>query len=686
MTPPTKMINREISWLHFNERVLQEAMDKKNPLIERLRFLGIFSNNRDEFFRVRVATLRRMIHVAKTKDQKLDFNPRILLAEVIALVEEQEKKYNATFLEIKNTLRENHIFFVDETEIDEEQGHFVRQHFNEFVRPFLFPIMLKNLKSPDLLRDKFIYLAVVLHDSKARLEDDYSLIMVPTHHVSRFLLLPGKDGDKFIMLLDDVIRFGLKDIFKPFGYDTFEAFTIKFTRDAELDIDNDISKSFYELMSESVKKRKRGMPVRFVYDKEINPILLKRLIKKLKISESDSLRGGGRYHNFRDFIAFPNIGDNRMVYPKRKPLAHPLLRDNSSILKVIRHQDVMLHYPYQSFQYLVDLLREASIDPKVRAIKMTFYRAARDSNVINSLINAARNGKHVTVFLEIQARFDEKANIYWAGRLKEEGVKIIKNLPGYKVHAKLMLIRRKEGNENIYYTNISTGNFNESTAKVYADDSLFTANQAFAREVNMLFHLLESPYTPPRFKHLLVSPYYMRNNLIKLINQEIKNKKEGKEAWLFIKLNNLVDKKIIKKLSRASNAGVKIRIICRGICVLVPGIPGFSENIEIQGVIDKYLEHSRVFVFANGGSPLYYISSADWMNRNFDYRFEVACPIYDENIRKELMFMLETQWADNVKARCINSEPVNLYKHAKEGEEPIRSQFYLYDYFKKLLE
>jgi len=686
MNPQSKMINREISWLHFNERVLQEAMDKKNPLIERLRFLGIFSNNRDEFFRVRVATLKRMIQVSKTKDQKLDFNPRTVLAEVLEVVEEQEKKYNATFIEIKDTLRDNHIFFVDETEIDEQQGYFVSQFFNEFVQPFLFPIMLKNLKSPDLLRDRFIYLAVVMHDSKARLEDDYSLIMVPTDQLSRFLLLPEKGGNKYVMMLDDVIRFGLGDIFRPFGYDTFEAFTIKFTRDAELDIDNDISKSFYELMSESIKKRSRGMPVRFVYDRNICPVLLKRLIKKLKISEEDSLRGGGRYHNFRDFISFPNIGDQEMVYPRMRPMAHPLLNNNSSILSVIRQRDIMLHYPYQSFQYLVDLLREASIDPKVKAIKMTFYRAARDSNVINSLINAARNGKHVTVFLEIQARFDEKANIYWAGRLKEEGVKIIKTLPGYKVHAKLMLIRRKEGGENIYYANLSTGNFNESTAKVYADDSLFTTNPSIAREVNMLFHLLESPYTPPKFKHLLVSPYYMRNQIIKLINQEIKNAREGKEAWAFLKMNNLVDKKIVKKLSLASNEGVHIKIICRGICVLVPGIPGFSENIEIRGVIDKYLEHSRVFVFANGGSPLYYISSADWMNRNFDYRFEVGCPVYDKRIRKELMDMMEIQWADNVKARLINSSPVNQYKKAAHGEKPIRSQFELYHYFNKLLE
>jgi len=685
MSQPLKMINREISWLHFNERVLQEAMDATNPLIERLRFLGIFSNNRDEFFRVRVATLKRMIQVSKTKDQKLDFNPRTVLAEVLDVVEKQEKKYNATFLEIKESLKENHIYFVDETEINEEQGAFVCRYFNEHVQPFLFPIMLKNLKSPDLLRDKFIYLAVVMHDSNGRLEDDYSLIMVPTDQLSRFLLLPEQGDNKYVMMLDDVIRYGLGDIFKPFGFDTFEAYTIKFTRDAELDIDNDISKSFYELMSESLKKRSHGLPVRFVYDKNISPLLLKRLIKKLKISEEDSLRGGGRYHNFRDFISFPNLGRNDLVYDRPRPLPHPLLKESSSILQVIRQRDLMLHYPYQSFQYVVDLLREASIDPKVKAIKMTFYRAARDSNVINSLINAARNGKHVTVFLEIQARFDEKANIYWAERLKEEGVKIIKTLPGYKVHAKLMLIRRKEGGENIYYTNISTGNFNESTAKIYADDSLFTANQAIAREVNMVFHLLESPYTPPKFKHLIVSPYYMREQIIKLINQEIKNAQAGKEAWALLKMNNLVDKKIVRKLSQASNAGVKIKIICRGICVLVPGIKGFSENIEIKGVIDQYLEHSRVFVFANNGDTKYYISSADWMNRNFDYRFEVACPIRDQHVQRELMDMLQMQWADNTKARLINSTPINQYRLPKPGEKSVRSQVDTYQYFKNLL-
>ncbi len=684
MSKKVPLINREISWQYFNGRVLQEAADKNNPLIERLRFLGIFSNNRDEFFRVRVATLKRMIAIEKTKERVPDYSPSKILKDILKLVEIQEKKFNETFLDIKRNLEIKHIFFLNETEINQEQSIFVKQYFHDKVRPLLFPIRLSDLQSSDALRDKYIYLAVVLIDSKGKLEDDYALIMVPTNHVSRFLQLPSKDNNKYIMMRDDVIRCGLEQIFLPLGFDTFNAFTIKFTRDAELDIDHDISKSFYELMSESVKKRKKGMPVRFVFDNKIPPELLNRLLKKLKISDTDSLRGGSRYHNFRDFIGFPNLGDDSLIYPPMPALKYFKLPDNSSIINEIAKQDIMLHYPYQSFQYLVDLLREASIDPKVRAIKMTFYRAARNSNVINSLINAARNGKSVTVFLEIQARFDEKANIYWAGRLKEEGVKIIKNLPGYKVHAKLMLIRRKESGQNIYYANISTGNFNEQTAKVYADDSLFTANQDISREVNMLFHLFESPYTPPKFKHLLVAPYFLRNKIIKLINKEIKNASAGKEAWAIIKLNNLVDENTVKKLYQASKAGVRIQLLVRGICVLIPGIKNISENITVTGVVDRFLEHSRIMVFANDGKPRYYISSADWMIRNFDHRFEVACPIYDKNIQNEIMYMLQIQINDNVKNRYINGQIVNEYKLPEKGEKIIRSQFVLYDHFKNL--
>ena len=683
MKPKSKYINREISWLRFNERVLQEAMDRTVPIIERLRFLGIFSNNRDEFFRVRVATVKKMILTKVAPGERPGFNPSKLLMEILEVVEEQEKKFNDTFKALVEELKEEHIYFVNETQLTPKQAEYVQHYFQEKVRPLLFPIILKNLRTPDTLRDNAIYLVLILHDSKGKQDDEYALIRIPSDHISRFLQLPCQNdsNQKCIMMLDDVIRYSMGDIFKPFGYDTYSAYTIKLTRDAGLEIDNDIKKSFLELMAEGLKKRKKGVPVRFVYDKEIPSVLLKKLLKKLKISEGDHLRGGGRYHNFKDFMSFPNPGSPNLVYKKLPPVTHPKLSRDASILKAIRRGDMLLHYPYHSFQYIVDLLREASIDPKVHAIKMTFYRAARHSNVINALINAARNGKSVTVYLEIQARFDEANNIYWTERLREEGVKIIKAMPGYKVHAKLILIRRKEHGENRFYTNISTGNFNEQTAFFYTDDSLLTYNQEIGTEVNELFHLMEMPYNPPKFKHLLVSPFYFRDHIIKMLNQEIKNAKSGKDAWLIIKMNNLVDTKVVNKLYQASKAGVKINLIIRSICVLVPGIEGLSENINVISIVDKYLEHTRIFVFANGGKPLYFLSSADWMIRNFDHRFEVAAPVYDKKLQKEMWDILQLQLADNVKARLVNSVPVNQYRK-QEGNEIIRSQFATYDYLK----
>ncbi len=677
-------INREVSWLHFNERVLQEAMDESNPIIERLKFLGIFSNNRDEFFRVRVATIKRLALLEKSKSEKFKYNPVKLLKEIGKIVEEQEKKFTNTYINIKKELERKNIVFLDEHTLNKEQGQFVQQFFRDEVQPFLFPIMLNNLKSPDFLRDNIIYLALELKDSTLQKKDDYAIIIVPAEQISRFVQLPDNHEKKYIILLDDIIRFAIGTIFNPFGYDIIKGYTVKFTRDAELDIDNDVSKSFIELISDSIKRRKKGLPVRFVYDKEMPEPLLKKLIKKLQISEIDNLRGGGKYHNFKDFMNFPKIGPKELHYPRTKPLNHKLLAQNESIFKAISKQDILLHYPYQSFQYIVDLLREAAIDPKVRAIKMTFYRAARNSNVINALINAARNGKNVTVFLEIQARFDEEANIYWIRKLTEEGVKIIKTLPGFKVHSKLMVIRRKENGENVYYANISTGNFNELTAKVYADDSLLTAHQGIAKEVNTLFHLFESPYNPPKFKHLLVAPYYIRNSFIRLLNNEIINAREGREAWVIIKLNNLTDQKIVRKLYTASKEGVKIQIICRGICILVPQIKGVSENIEVISIVDKFLEHSRLFVFSNGGNPEYYLASADWMVRNFDHRFEVAYPVYDQNLQKEIMDTLQIQLADNVKARYVNLKQNNQYKTRRSVEEPlVRAQISIYDYLKK---
>ena len=676
-----QLINREISWLHFNERVLQEAMDDSNPVIERLKFLGIFSNNRDEYFRVRVATIKRMVQVEKKRENKPKMPAEKVLAEINKTVEEQEKKFNLTFIQILKELKKQNIVFLTETQLKKKQGEYVQQFFNSEVVPNLFPIMLKNLENSDALSDNAIYLAVHLQDSTNQKDDDYALIMVPSRTISRFLLIPSSSNKNYVMMLDDVMRYCMSEIFAPFGFDTFSSYTIKFTRDAELDIDNDLSKSFIEQMNDSLKKRKRGAPVRFVYDKNIPEVFLKRLLRKLNITIADNLRDGGKYHNFKDFMSFPKIGSPDLIYPSFKSLSHPRLRQNMSILKAIRKRDILLHFPYQSFQYIIDLLREASIDPKVRAIKMTFYRAARDSNVINALINAARNGKNVTVFLEIQARFDEKANIHWTRKLREEGVKIIKTLPGFKVHSKLLLIRRKEEGQNVYYANISTGNFNESTAKVYADDSLLTANQGITREVNMLFHTIESPYNPPKFKHLIVAPYQFRNDFIKLLNTEIRNVKAGKEAWVIIKLNNLVDKKIVNKIYQASRAGVKIDIICRGICVLVPNVEGLSENINVISIVDKFLEHSRILVFSNGGKPKYYITSADWMVRNFDHRFETACPIYDEELQNEIMDILQIQLRDNVKARQVNESPINKYVTSKKNM-PVRSQIETYSYLK----
>ncbi|MBC34506.1 MAG: polyphosphate kinase 1 [Bacteroidetes bacterium] len=670
--------NREISWLHFNERVLQEAVDESTPLIERARFLGIFSNNRDEFFRVRVATLRRLVKY-EAKHEIEDTNTEALLEEITEIVNAQEKRFTDAYKKLLVDLEKNNIYFLNEKNISKEQGEYLRTYFNEEVRSFLFPIMLKRFKKLDSLKDDQFYLAIDLQKDDV---SDYALVQVPIGEVPRFIELPSEGDKHFLMMLDDVIRYCLDDVFSIFGYTKFEAYTIKFTRDAELDIDNDVSKSFLEIMSESIKQRTKGEPVRFVYDEETPEELLQTLIKKFSITKRDQTRAGGRYHNMKDFMSFPKVGKKKLSYPPMPPLPHPELKTSRSILDVIREKDVMLHFPYQSFQYIVDLLREASIDPQVRSIKMTFYRAARESKVMNALINAARNGKYVTVFMELQARFDEKANIYWTEKLQAEGVRIIQTIPNYKVHSKLILIRRKEDGGNVYYANISTGNFNESTAKVYADDSLLTSNQDIAKEVNEVFHLFESKFTIPTFDHLIVAPFRIRDFFLEKLDQEIKNAEEGKDAWAVLKMNSLVDKKIVRKLYKASIAGVKITLIVRGICVLKSGEPIISENINAFSIVDKYLEHSRVYVFGNDGNPEYYISSADWMQRNFDHRVEVLCPIRDKAIQKELWDMLEIQMKDNVKARHLNLNDLSTYKKTNEAVKS-RSQFEIYEYFKQ---
>ncbi|MBW6459526.1 MAG: polyphosphate kinase 1 [Bacteroidales bacterium] len=671
--------NREISWLHFNERVLQEAMDKDTPLMERVKFLGIYSNNRDEFFRVRIATLKRMIRLQQVEPVP-DLKYKNILDQVLDIITAQEKLFTRAYSKIRKELERNHIYIIDETQLSETQGKFVRHFYREKVSPNLFPLMLNNVKSSASLKDASIYLAVRLRKTKEPEVLEHALIRVPTAVTGRFLKLPPEDNKTFIILIDDVIRHCLEGIFAAFGYDRFESYTIKFTRDSELEIDNDVSKSFLELISVSVKKRKIAEAVRFVYDNTMPEDILKMLTKKLNIFKKDTIRGGGRYHNFKDFMEFPRVGSDKLYYPAAPTLPHPLLENHHSLFDAIRKKDIMLNFPYHSFQHIIDLLREASIDPMVRSIKMNFYRAARDSAAMNSLINAARNGKYVTVFMEIQARFDEEANIYWTRRLQEEGVKVIQTIPGFKVHAKLILIRRRENGENKLYANISTGNYNEATAKVFSDFSLLTCHPGICEEAYNTFELLESKFILPTFKTMILSPFRTREFFMEKFDLEMQNARLGKEAWAILKLNSIVDRKATSKLYEASQAGVHIDLICRGICVVKPGVPGMSENINALSIVDKYLEHSRVYIFCNGGDPEYYISSADWMPRNFDHRIEIVCPVFDEDIRQQLWDIIQIQLRDNVKSRYLDPDKLNRYRKTSDPKRH-RAQFEIYDYY-----
>ncbi len=677
-----KYFDRELSWLSFNARVLQESSDTSNPLIERLKFLGIYSNNMDEFYRVRVATIRRLADLEDMNPDEIEKSYRETLTQVKHEVKRQQKIFNEIYEQLLKELEMQHIFFINETQLDEEQGQFVRQYFRDKVRPYLFPIMMKYFKNSEFLTDYSIYLAVMLGRTDAPEKEGLAIVEIPTHSVSRFLVLPQKGDTKYIMMLDDVIRYCLDEIFSRFKFTHYNAYTFKFTRDAELDIDNDVSKSFLELMSESLVQRKKGTTVRFVYHRDMPSEVLQAVLSKLKISSRDNVVEGGRYHNFKDLMSFPNLGGPELVNPKVIPVLHRDIPVGSSIIKAIRRKDIMLHYPYHSFQHIVDLLREASIDPKVRSIKMTIYRVSNPSNIINALINAARNGKMVTVFMELQARFDEETNIYWAGKLQEAGVKVLHGIKGLKVHCKIILIKRKELNEYRYYANIGTGNFHEKTGSLYCDEALLTANPLITTEVDKVFDLFEMAFRPPRFKTIVVSPFSTRNFFLKMINNEIMNARAGKEAWAIIKLNSLSDIRLINKLYQASQEGVKLDLIIRGICKLVPGVKGLSENIRVISILDKYLEHSRVQIFCNGGDEKYYISSADWMMRNLDTRIEVTTPIFDPDIQKELKDMLMIQLNDNTKARIIDCKMGNKYLRNKK--QPVRAQVDIYEYLKEL--
>ncbi len=681
-----KYINRDLSWLSFNERVLQEAEDNRVPLNERIRFLGIFSNNQDELFRVRVAVLRRMVKMEKSSLKLFDSNPAKILNQIQKKVLVLKNRFDNAYLKILEELKKHKIFILNEREVNSQQGEIIRHYFNEKVHQRLFPIMLDNVKKVPLLNDKTIYLAVRMIKKDKPNATRYSLIEVPDGEPSRFFVLPDDGEKQFIILLDDIIRYNLDSIYYIFNYDKIEAYTIKITRDAELDFHPDLSQSVLEIIQKSVKRRTKGETTRFIYDAEMPEDMLQFFAKKMKLQRNDAIIPGARYHNFKDFINFPDLNRVDLRYEKLPPVHHPLLNTNSSITSVLRQRDILLHFPYQSFHHIIDLLREVAINPNVTSISMTLYRVAKNSSVVMSLINAARNGKQVTVIMELQARFDEENNIFWANKLQEEGVTVLFGVNNLKVHAKLCLITHLHEGKNVHYSIIGTGNFNENTARVYTDFFLLTSKPEITKEVKKIFEFFNNRFEMSKYKNLMLAPINMRLKLKQLISREIKNAKEGKPASLFFKINNLVDKEIIKKLYEASVAGVEIRLIVRGICSLVPGVPGLSENIEAISILDRFLEHPRVFCFHNNGKEEIYIGSADLMERNIDFRIEVLSNILDKDVRKQLKEILEIQWRDNVKARTLTHGHLNEYILPEKGEESVQSQNAIYSYFKSLYE
>jgi len=681
-------INRELSWLQFNARVLQEANDKKIPLLERLRFLGIFSNNLDEFFKVRYATIRRIEEAGKTGRSFLGgFSAKELLAEITHTVIGQQSHSLKILSDIHRELRKENIFIINETEITRKQSAFILDYFVRTVSPAMMTIMIGELDEFPDLRDSAAYLAIRMVMSK---EDDtfeqkynYALIEIP-RTIDRFVVLPQEGEKQYVIILDDLIRHCLHNIFSIFNYESISAHMIKITRDAELDIDSDLSRSFIEKISKSVKKRSIGDPVRFVYDKNIDAGTLQFLLAKMGIDKTDSIIPGGRYHNRRDYMNFPRLGRPDLQYEPKEPLPIPGLSMQGRLFDRIKEKDYLLHAPYQTFMYVVKFLREAALDPKVKSIKITIYRLAEVSNIASSLINAKKNGKDVTVQIELQARFDEEANIKYAELLQSENVRLIFGVKGLKVHCKMILVERLENKKIARYGVISTGNFNESTARLYTDYTLFTADERICKEMNKVFDFFEVNYQVKQYRHLIVSPHYTRNAISHLIDTEIKNKKAGLPSGIKLKMNSLSDYKMIDKLYDASRAGVKIKLIVRGICSLIPGVKGMSENIQAISIVGKYLEHPRLFIFENAGNPKVYISSADFMGRNLDNRVEITCPIYDEDIKADLIENFEIGWRDNVKARVFSAKNDNAYR--KNNKPPVRSQFIMYDYYLNKLE
>lgn len=682
-----KVIVRDISWLSFNSRVLQEAADETVPLRERIKFLGIFSNNLDEFFRVRVATLKRMIVVGSKGNMHLEASPGMILEEIQERVLEQQKEFDRIWNEILRELKKQKIYLINEKQLNRAQQHYITDYFNEELRSNIVPLMIESIQAFPTLSDKSIYLACKMSKKDKSIPQRFALVSVPARRLSRFVILPSKENEHQIILLEDVIRFCLPYIFSYFGYDVFSAHIIKVTRDAEIDIDNDAATSLTQKLEKGLKNRRKGKPVRFIFDKDIDASLLTYLVKRLGLSGQDNLLPGGRIHNFKDFIDFPESVFS-VKSARKKPFLHPALKNQNRVTDIILKKDVLLSFPYHSFDTMIDLLREAAIDPDVKSIKITFYRLAPRSKIINALTNAVRNGKSVTAVIELKARFDEEANLEWKTTLEDAGVKVFTGVPDLKVHAKLCLIKKIVNGRTIHYGFVSTSNINERTAKVYGDHCLLTSDRFIMADVNRIFHYLEQPKTRLHVlkacKTLMVSPVNMRRNLIQLIDREIRTASLKKKAAITIKLNSLSDELLIDKLYEAARAGVEIKMVVRGIFCMLTENKKYKIPIHAVSIVDEYLEHARIFIFHNGGKEKVFISSADWMVRNLDHRVEVTCPIFDKEIQAELKNILQIQLSDNIKARKLDNALGNQYINPRNTKK-IRSQVETYNYLYRKL-
>ena len=680
------MIIRDISWISFNSRVLQEAADETVPLAERIKFLGIFSNNLDEFFRVRVATLKRMIEVGNKGHMHLEISPGMILEEIQEKVVEQQKEFDRIWNEILRELKKQKIFLITDKQVNKVQQQYITNYFNDEIRSNIVPLMIESIQAFPTLNDKSIYLACKMSKKDKSIPQRFALVSVPARRLSRFIILPSKPDEFHIILLEDIIRFCMPFIFSYFGYDVFSAHIIKVTRDAEIDIDNDVATSLIQKLEKGLRNRKKGKPVRFIYDKEIDASLLTYLVKRLGLSGKDNLLPGGRIHNFKDFIGFPEsvfVQKNT----RKKPFLHPVLKNANRVTDVILKQDILLNFPYHSFDSLIDLLRESAIDPDVKSIKITCYRLAPRSKIVNALTNAVRNGKAVTVVIELRARFDEEANIEWKQELEDSGVKVLIGVPDFKVHAKICLIKKIINGRTIHYGFVGTCNMNERTAKIYGDHCLLTSDRFIMADINRIFHYLEQPKTRIHYlracKTLMVSPVSMRSQFIQLIDKEIKTALSKKKAGIIIKLNSLSDEILINKLYEAAKAGVEIKLVIRGIFCMLSENDKYTMPIQAISIVDEYLEHARVIIFHNGGKEKVFISSADWMVRNLDHRIEVSCPVFEKDIQAELKDIMQIQLSDNIKARKLDNELENQYINPRNTKK-VRSQVDTYNYlFKK---